>query len=215
MLYGIVGKKGQGKTLLLTWLLFRLQDQSGQKLLANYTLYGREYDYMNEIPENPDDFLGELENKICGFDELHMWLDSRTSMSKENILITNILSLSRHAKTHFFYTTQDMGKVDRRIRRETNYVSTVRSMVRVGGVPAYLHYQITDMNTFKTTSGIADVRNVLFAYDTHEILRMPRTGRGGFKRDNKNKTDRGRDEKADRGKQEKLELDSEVQEEEE
>jgi hypothetical protein len=175
-----VGKKGMGKTLLLTWLLFYFSRNNNQKIIANYTLYGIEYDFMQNIPKSPNDFLDALVDKVCGFDELHLWLDSRCAMTKANTYTTNILSLSRHAKTHFFYTTQDMEKVDKRVRRETNYIITIKSIIKLNGLPAMIHYKITDMETFKQTTGIADVRKIINYYDTHEILRLPEVETNDF-----------------------------------
>ena len=116
LVVGIKGLKASGKTLVLTWLLFR-EYLMGKKVYVNYRVFFPHelIDVQKMVTLNI-----ELQNAVIGIDELHMICDSRRSGKKQNILMTYFILQSRHRSVNFYYTTQFDGQVDKRIRENTD-----------------------------------------------------------------------------------------------
>jgi len=116
LVVGIKGLKASGKTLLLTWLLFR-EYLMGKKIYVNYKVF-----FPHELinVQKMVTLNIELQNAVIGIDELHMICDSRRSGKKQNILMTYFILQSRHRSVNFYYTTQFDGQVDKRIRDNTD-----------------------------------------------------------------------------------------------
>lgn len=119
MLYGIIGKKGAGKTLFLTYLLKKYSDSDNKvKIYTNYTLKGINFEEINfkEIFKNDI----EIKNAIVGIDEIYLIADCRTSMTKMNKLISYLLYQTRKAGVDIFYTAVSYSTIDIRLRRGTD-----------------------------------------------------------------------------------------------
>jgi len=116
LVVGIKGLKASGKTLVMTWLLFR-EYLSGKKVYTNYEVFfpHKIIDVQKMVTLNI-----ELQDAVIGIDELHMICDSRRSGKKQNILMTYFILQSRHRSVNFYYTTQFDGQVDKRIRENTD-----------------------------------------------------------------------------------------------
>lgn len=116
LVVGIKGLKAGGKTLVLTWLLYR-EYLLGKKIYTNYDVF-----FPHEIidVQKMVTLNIELQNAVIGIDELHMICDSRRSGKKQNILMTYFILQSRHRSVNFYYTTQFDGQVDKRIRENTD-----------------------------------------------------------------------------------------------
>jgi hypothetical protein len=179
LIYGIIGRRGNGKTLLMTWFLLEFIRKHNVKVLTNYTLYGVPYEYMREPPLKAQEFLESIQNKLVGFDELQNWANCRKSMSKDNQHINAVASLSRHAKSHIFYTTQSLMKIDKILRFETDYIIQITSALKLKstkypkGVPMIITFEMQNMETGKKIRRTIDVRKVLKHYDTYEIMPLP------------------------------------------
>ena len=116
LVVGIKGLKAGGKTLVLTWLLFR-EYLLGKKIFTNYTVF-----FPHEIidVQKMVTLNIQLQNAVIGIDELHMICDSRRSGKKQNILMTYFILQSRHRSVNFYYTTQFNTQIDKRIRENTD-----------------------------------------------------------------------------------------------
>lgn len=116
LVVGIKGLKAGGKTLVLTWLLFR-EYLLGKKIYTNYRVFFPHelIDVQKMVTLNI-----EMQNAVIGIDELHMICDSRRSGKKQNILMTYFILQSRHRSVNFYYTTQFGGQIDKRIRDNTD-----------------------------------------------------------------------------------------------
>jgi len=108
---GFFGKLGAGKTLALTYMLFKYR---ANPIYANFHL-----GFDSTFIESPDDLL-EVSNGYLGLDELWAWLDSRVSGSKKNRILGHFLLTSRKRNCHVLYTTQHFKQVDRRVRNITD-----------------------------------------------------------------------------------------------
>ena len=111
MLMGIFGGLGSGKTLTLTYFLWKYRRNP---VYANYHLAFK-HDYI----ENPEDLLAVSQGYL-GLDELWAWMDSRVSGSKKNRILGHFLLTSRKRNCHVLYTTQHFKQVDVRVRNITD-----------------------------------------------------------------------------------------------
>ena len=116
LVVGITGLKASGKTLVMTWLLYR-EYLLGKKIYTNYKVFFPHelIDVQKLVTLNI-----ELQNAVIGIDELHMICDSRRSGKKQNILMTYFILQSRHRSVNFYYTTQFNTQIDKRIRENTD-----------------------------------------------------------------------------------------------
>lgn len=119
VLAAIVGELGTGKTLLLTYIMWK-------KYLEGMTIYSNYHLNKSYIPKyNFVDSASDIDNMtegIFGGDELWLWLDSRESPSKKNKFIASILIKSRKRGIDILYTTQSFMQIDIRVRRITDFV---------------------------------------------------------------------------------------------
>jgi len=150
MIYGIHGRPRSGKTLFITACLF-YHYCWGRKIQSNYNLYFpskneliengfakvllTQYSYDIEetmlhkpklldfqyIIDNMPDSANELEDTTLGFDELHIWMDARRSMDKDNLFLSYLLSQSGKHDTDIYYSSQQLAQVDRRVDENSNY----------------------------------------------------------------------------------------------
>lgn len=129
MIVGIEGGLSQGKTLVMTDLLKREHVQLGKPLYVNYTL--------RRLPHQPVDMQWLLDAQMShfqfdqghgaaiGLDEMHILMDSRTSVTKRNRLVSYFLLQTAKEGINLYYTTQDFGQVDKRLRQRTDLAVTV------------------------------------------------------------------------------------------
>jgi nanoRNase/pAp phosphatase (c-di-AMP/oligoRNAs hydrolase) len=121
----------------------------------------------------------QLQDAVLCIDEVHVWLDSRSSMQKKNKAITYFILQTRKRNVRLLVTTQHLGQTDKRLRDTTdilvfcknltNKTSTV-SMDRT--IPVYIElkyvFQWADDNAPKTR--IIFANPVFDLYDTKEMI---------------------------------------------
>ena len=102
------------------------QQLTGKRIISNMSDLNP--DYFNFEFITLDDFMNMVENNvglndcILLLDELHIWLDSRTSMSKRNRTISYFALQTRKEDVDLYYTTQYLIQVDIRIRNLTTHL---------------------------------------------------------------------------------------------
>ena len=107
---------GSGKTLLMTARLYR-RFQQGYQVRTNY---GARFETQ---PLQADDLITQdqqLRRIAMGADELPVWMDAR--LSAKNVPLTHFILQTRKRHVFFHYTTQDFIQVDKRVRRNTDYL---------------------------------------------------------------------------------------------
>ena len=119
MLYGIIGKKGSGKTLLLTYLLKKFSEEDKKiKIYTNYKL--------NKIKSHKINFMElfkndtEIKNAVVGIDEIYLVADCRTSMTKLNRIMSYLLYQTRKTGVDIFYTAVSFNSIEKRLRNNTD-----------------------------------------------------------------------------------------------
>ena len=167
VLFGIVGELGAGKTLSLTFLLFKNWMFRRKKIFANYHLYGIPYIYISSINQ-----LDNIHDGFVGLDELWLIADSRLSLNKKNRFVAGILSKSRKRILNYTFTAQLLDQLDKRIRKVLDFtaypiMNTAETLTRVNifrtGYPREGSY----MKTFYFKNA-----GIFPLYDTNEEIMM-------------------------------------------
>lgn len=166
MIIGLISPKGEGKTV--TMVKFMLEGlMKKRKILANM------HDLKLEYTELFDDFFRNFSKYVVNdcllcIDEIHIFVDSRSSMSKRNKLLSYLFTQTRKRNTTLIYTTQFFHQIDRRLRDNSDIFIRCRKQIVDGQVFIYLccYSRITNRVTnFKFLA------NPLFKYyETSEII---------------------------------------------
>lgn len=64
-----------------------------------------------------------IHDGFCAFDELWLVLDSRTSLTKKNRFVANVLSKSRKRQLNISYTVQVLDSLDKRVRKVQDFTA--------------------------------------------------------------------------------------------
>jgi hypothetical protein len=106
-----------GKTLTLTYLLFKKWFVNSQRIYANYHLYKIPYMFVGSVAT-----FNSIREGCFGGDEFWLSCDSR-SHKWAKVIIANILARSRKRNLTIYYTTQLLSSVDPRVRKITDFVA--------------------------------------------------------------------------------------------
>lgn len=116
MIYGFFGDIGSGKTLTMTKYVY-LYYNLGYNIYSNYNLEfpHKKIDraFMTDIVENDKTLEG---NNLFAIDEIGIYMDSRKSVSKENVLLSYFIKQVRKKEIKLFYTEQFRHAIDKRLR---------------------------------------------------------------------------------------------------
>lgn len=127
MIIGIEGDIGQGKTLAMVSFIVREFRELHRPIISNFELKGIPHEYVTF-----EDVLDMVEQErsydsVCfAIDEAHIWLDSRTSVTKENRMFSYFLNMTGKQGINLYYTTQSFDQVDKRLRKRTTISIHVR-----------------------------------------------------------------------------------------
>jgi len=174
MIIAIVGAIGSGKTLFMTRCAYKEYIKNKERvenkhvqIITNYKLKGIPFRTIkaNEMFE----LKSTLINSRMFIDEMHIFMDSRSSQSSNNKALTHFILQTRHLDTHLYFTTQDIGQVDIRLRRQLDLlVHTAKTAYE--GLYKITIYDYTDMMNITNVVKVYDGRNYYNMYDTKEII---------------------------------------------
>lgn len=116
VLFGIVGELGAGKTLSLTFLAWKNWFYRRKKLYSNYHLYKLPYIYVDTIEK-----LDMMREGFFVSDEFWLWIDSRTTRSRMNKVVADILLKSRKRGLTYCFTAQLLDLLDKRVRKVMDF----------------------------------------------------------------------------------------------
>ena len=187
VIMGFVGPRGDGKTLAMTAALIH-----GYK--RNKTIYSN---YGLKFPpseENPSPVLplrattltefadadSGLQDAIVAVDEIHVWLDSRSSQTKRNKVASYMVTQSRKRDVDVFYTTQLLHQVEKRVRDNTDIIVKCENLNRARdrGRPLEQHQPYIRLTILQTDRGKFSTkyipptraRKIARLYDTNQII---------------------------------------------
>jgi len=161
----IVGRRGFGKTAMMTAIGIKCY-QEDYPIFANYHLE-IPYTYMTlqELAELPPN----LHDCVVLMDEFHMGADAYDFFIKRTRDITKLVTQIRKRRITFFFTTQYLSQVAKRIRDQVDYIYMMRPQGN-GVFTAYItdphlpyEHQIINVIT-------EDLKPIFPFYDTDEMI---------------------------------------------
>lgn len=113
----IIGELGSGKTLSLTYLLWRNWYYKNKIIYANYTLYGIPYFKITRVSE-----LDMIKQGYLGADEMWVWLESAVGEMLKKKIISDILRKSRKRNLTINSTSQTLEQIPLKIRKIIDFI---------------------------------------------------------------------------------------------
>jgi len=139
VLEGFIGSMRSGKTLLMTRELYK-EYLEGKKIFSNYWLsFPHTILDINDL----DDAIkrqdtSEYDNSVIGLDELHVYLDARTSGAKRNRITSYFMTQSGKMNCRILWTSQFLRQVELRVRYNSNYLNSCKRFVIKNGKKIFL-----------------------------------------------------------------------------
>jgi len=172
MIILFIGGMGSGKTLSMVREAYNYHIQ-GFKILTNMKL-----NFPHTLISSKDiqNFAKERKNlydTVILIDELHIFLDSRRSISKKNLVGTYFITQTRKQKVKLLGTTQHRHQLDRRVRDNVSiYVDCEKIELPINDKEGNKQLLIVNhINTRSKYEKINFIGNPYFnKYDTEEII---------------------------------------------
>lgn len=169
MLCGFTGNMGSGKTLSLVSEIYKYY-KLGYKIYSNvaFSFPHEKLTLADLIEYNQNDYT--LKDCVVVIDEAHIFLDSRTSYAKRNLVISYFLTQTRKKSVKLFYTTQKIHQIDKRLRENTDIIIECSSFK----IKDRLYIVQTKIFTYDYRI----VKKLLYAnpyfslYDTNQVIRL-------------------------------------------
>jgi len=164
MLICVFGPIGSGKSLFATIYAYYCK---WPKIVVDYTL-----DIPNkEIVSFSQDLLlnSELSDCLIIIDEAYLFADSRTSKSKENLILSWLTFQSRKKNCDILYCVQLFGSLDKRIRNLINFYVFCEYVENT-----YFKYVILDEHLIQINQFYLPYKTALMffrLYDTNQIIK--------------------------------------------
>jgi hypothetical protein len=136
MLHGIVGLQNSGKTLLMTYYLFK-EYLRGRTIITNYDIFFPKFPGCPKVYKINKDYLlmmgqtgKSLQNVAIGLDEIWISIaDSRGAMKAGQQIITYMFLQTSKDDTNLFFTAQHIGQVEKRLRDNMHRISMVNRVL--------------------------------------------------------------------------------------
>jgi len=176
----ILGNRGSGKTCFMTFLAHEYH-KKGKRIFANYHLIDIPYEYMSfsKMATLPD----ELNDALVLTDEMHMGADSYDFMKNSSRAFSTFATQLRKRRVHWYYTTQIMTQVAKRIRTQTDYIITMVNTKKEGVFEAsvYDRHDYDELFGTPKKNFLFDGKPYFKFYDTNEVVLFdPEDSEGDF-----------------------------------
>ena len=176
MIVGIIGKRGCGKTITMAKTVKDMLEK-GRTIYTNFHINKKGIDKKyykkihlldNEFFKNYKDF--KLYNCALFLDEVYVYIDARTSMSKRNRLWSYFINQTRKRDVDLYYTTQFFRQVELRLRENTEFF-IYPTLVKENDKKIIINKIYSYGDTLKKIGIERFVGNDYFdVYDTDEII---------------------------------------------
>jgi hypothetical protein len=120
-----------------------------------------------------------LQNAVLLIDEIHIWLDSRSGMSKKNKSITYFILQTRKRNVRLLSTTQHLHQIDKRLRDSVDVLCFCKNISnKTSLVDSKLETYILLEYFFQWVENATPMKRMIYAnpvfplYDTTEIVDM-------------------------------------------
>lgn len=170
----VVGNKGAGKTLFLTYLAEFAHYKQKRTVYSNFKLHNipyKEFDYqmLLDLPE-------EMNNGLLLMDEAHMGADAYEFLGKSSKAITTLATQLRKRNLDLYMSTQRFTFITKRLRDLTDYIFALEVAKDVNnniirGVANVEIYDRNDrFNDKPINKFIFDGRKYFGHYDTDQVI---------------------------------------------
>ena len=175
LINAIVGGLGSGKTLLMIFLLY-LEKKAGKYVVTNMSSVDFQDEvldfnaFLQDVQEN-----ASLNNIALGLDEIHILLDSRSSMSKSSKIASYFILQTRKRNVNLYCTSQHIGQVDLRLRNMLDRVYICENVKdEKGNKTDLFQYRLIDYTETipRKHTFFLDGREIYGLYDTAEIINV-------------------------------------------
>ena len=127
-----VGKRGSGKTLLMSIFIAMDQIKWGTHAWTNYGMSSKKWGghdatrmsgtFLKSFFETKGEAFLKTHGGILAIDELATFLDAYSFRSKKNVIFSMFLMQTRKRNVSLYFTTQQMNMVPIRIRNNTDRI---------------------------------------------------------------------------------------------
>ncbi len=167
---GYQGGMGGGKTLSAVYECYQYY-RNGMTVFSNIGLkFPHQPFTLNKFLEMTKD-NNSMKNAVILIDEAHIWIDSRSSMSKRNKLISYLINQSRKRSIRILYTTQSFNLIEKRLRDRTDILTHCKKKT-LNGVDYIIQESLIGVNEPQTKirKRKLQAKPVYGLYDTDEIV---------------------------------------------
>lgn len=178
MIIGIEGGLGSGKTLAVVRYLVK-DYNDGRIIFSNFKLKKIKYKPLDVLEILKLDEGGvSLNNVSCAIDEITVFADCRTSMTKLNRFLSYFILQTRKRNVTLYYTTQDFNMVDLRLINHTDIRVVAEKIKKPDGeyykdYRRYTIYDLRDLKNFNWKSFTLKITPYYDYYDTNEVILPP------------------------------------------
>lgn len=179
MILAFVGTVGSGKTLSAVYECYQYYKRLGYTVYSNI---GLNFPHVKLTRKVLDQLIKEkkgLQNAVLLMDEIHISVDSRSSMSKRNKAISYFILQTRKRNVRLLYTTQHLHQVDKRLRDTTDIICFCKNLSnKTSLVNNALHTYIMQEYLMQWKETAKPIQRQLYAnpifplFDTTEIVDM-------------------------------------------
>jgi len=175
MIIGVIGNRGTGKTLFMTLEAFN-QYRKQKTIYSNYELTFPKIDKCKKPILIPDDFFLNYEkfnltNVCLFFDEIYIYIDSRTSGSKSNRVMSYFFNQTRKTGVDLYYSTQFFSQVDKRLRFNTE-VFVIPKAIKDKNKNLFILVEICNRDLKLLDKWLIRAKPIFNLYNTDEIISM-------------------------------------------
>lgn len=170
MIVGFLGRMGSGKTLSLTRQVYK-EYKKGKKIISNMHFNFVYTPLTLEMLLQYDNENTQLHDTVIVIDEAHVYLDSRTSVSKRNRIISLFLTQTRKKNVHLYYTTQSFDQVDKRLRNNSDVLIVCKTLPYKNGLKiTYNTLNIKEELGFRVAKTWFISNKFFNLYDTSQVI---------------------------------------------
>lgn len=173
MLYTFIGQMGGGKTVTAVKIAYFCQQKYGQTVYSNIGLNFPHIKFTRKVFQELMKDKTKLQNVIILLDEMHVYFDSRSSMSKQNKQFSYFVNQTRKRNVTILGTTQSWRLVDVRYRQRVHKLTYCRNVSAPDAKVVTILCETVDPNEDHPSAPIKTqyVANPYFPlYDTNEIV---------------------------------------------